>query len=158
MFEKDLYKDYVVKTCKDLELRLDLMLAIISVESSWNPSAIRFEPSFLYVSKPSYFAQMLRITEMTEKTLQQFSWGLGQIMGATARDCGMKSPLQSLSLPDCGSFWACVYMKRICTRYVSLTDQIAAYNAGEPRKKQDGTYQNQDYVDKVIKLIQVPDA
>lgn len=151
---KELYSSYVEKVCKDLNLDDKLLKAIVEVESSWNPMAIRYEPAFLYQSRPTYWASLLGITATTESMLQRFSWGLGQIMGATARSLGMKGPIQTLSSPDTGSLWSAVYLKKICQKYDNLNDRIAAYNAGSAAKNENGLYRNQQYVYKVLKALE----
>lgn len=84
---------------------------------------------------------------------QKTSWGLMQIMGGTARDLGFAGPLTDLMDPELGIFWGCRYFQAHCSQYVQLLDQIAAYNAGQVRRMQDGTYLNQGYVDKMIDAL-----
>lgn len=153
--KKELYTQYVVNICKDLDLNPALLAAIIEVESAWKPYAIRYEPSFELVSRPAYFAKLNSITETTERAMQRFSWGLTQILGCTARDIGFKGPMQSLCVPECGILWGATYLKRLTKRYANVLDQVAAYNAGEAKKRVDGTYINQEYVEKVMKNVQV---
>lgn len=156
MTRKEIYSDTVVKICKDVGVDFSLMSAIITIESSWNPLAIRFEPSFKFTNNAEKFANILGITIVTEMMLQHFSFGLGQIMGCRARDLGMKDSLQSLCVVETGSFWAAINLKKICEQYSSKLDQISAYNAGTPKKRDDGSYLNQEYVDKVIKVLSLP--
>ena len=42
-------------------------------------------------------------------------------------------------------------IKKLQKRYTQEDEIIAAYNAGSARKLEDGSFRNQDYVDKVYK-------
>jgi soluble lytic murein transglycosylase-like protein len=133
-----------------------LIRAIIQVESAGEPWATRFEDGFRYLTANyQEHASRLRITFLTEYTHQKTSWGLMQIMGATARDMGYKGHLPKLCAPDFGIYWGTFYLKRQLKRYeksqTQVTDAIAAYNAGSARMDNHGKYRNQSYVDKVIK-------
>lgn len=147
MQEKEVYRERVETVCKDIGLDPKLMSAIIEVESSWDPWAVRYEPLFSYLSKPNYWANVNRITEASEKTLQKFSWGLGQIMGGTARNLGMTGPITSLCDVGLNIFWCGTYLKRLMIRYPETPAFISAYNAGSP------TGANQDYVKKVMTIL-----
>lgn len=143
--------DAVVSEANAAGVDSDLACAIAKVESSWNPWAVRFEPKWSYFEWPEKFAKILGITLETEKQLQSCSWGLLQIMGGVARELGFQGPLQMLCGPRIGAQYACMKLKALKKRYAVLEDQISAYNAGTPRMHSDGTYENQAYVDAVIK-------
>lgn len=130
-----------------------LIQAFIVVESSGNPKAVRFERQFTYLSNPASHAKSLGITEDTERVFQKTSWGLMQVMGGTARDLGYEGPLTDLLEPELGIFWGCRYFQARCSQYVQLLDQIAAYNAGQVKRTEVGTYRNQRYVDKMIDAL-----
>ena len=71
--------------CQRFGVDARLMAAIITVESAWKPFAVRFEPKFnLRTLDCAKFAKDQGITEETERMLSMCSWGLGQVMGATA--------------------------------------------------------------------------
>ncbi len=125
--------------------------AIVRVESSYDPFAMRYEahvPPFEHES----FAKRNRITAETELTLQRFSFGLVQILGSTARYAGFLGPLSQLCIPTDNLLIGCKYLSMLRNRYPLLQDAIAAYNAGSPVKVITGGYRNQAYVDKVMKF------
>ena len=146
------FESKVVEVCKNNNVDPKIFMAIITVESSWDAKAIRYESSFSYIKNPEFYAKKNHITVSTEVILQKCSFGLGQIMGGTARDLGFDGKLISLVNVYRGTFWAAKYFATRCQKYSELTDQIAAYNAGSPRKNE-GKYVNQTYVDKVLNAL-----
>lgn len=124
-------------------LKPSLVRAIVQVESSGNPKAIRYEPAFYerYVKGKGYQA--------TEAHLLSSSWGLLQVVGLVARELGYEEHLSFLLLPELGLFWGCRKLAELATKYPDEQETIAAYNAGSPRRLKDGTFVNQEYVDKV---------
>lgn len=150
---KLLHSEEVKKQCEIVQVNYRLMMAIIEVESAWDTYAVRFESKSPYEAQPEYLAKINRVTIETELTLQKFSWGLGQIMGSTARNIGMKGPLPSLCKPEIGIFWSAMYLKKLTCKYASLTDQISAYNIGRAMKRSDGTYANAEYISKVMAVL-----
>lgn len=138
---------------EEYEIDAGLILAIILTESSGNSWAIRYEPEWRFFNEPAHWASTLKISPETEQHLQMFSWGLMQIMGATARDMGFTKELQKLCAPNLGIEYGCKYLRRQLLRYSGQTiSAIAAYNAGSAiRSDVDKTkYVNQVYVDKVM--------
>lgn len=125
-----------------------LVVAICEVESGFNPLAARHEPSFRWIVKNP--DKPAACTLATEINLQKTSFGLMQIMGATARDLGLKGWITILVDPETSLEWGCRYLAKLKARYGSQgTDAvIAAYNAGSPIIE-NGRYLNQSYVDKV---------
>lgn len=134
-----------------------LLDAIIIVESAYNPLAMRYEPNFNSTAIPDSYAKNNRITVTTEKQCQKFSWGLGQIMGGTARFLGFGGPLPQLLEPEVNILYATKYILKLMGDYQFIDDQIAAYNAGSAKKKSNGKgteYINQAYVDKVLRTME----
>lgn len=129
-------KDYFLSLLKDLcvgyGIDFSVMAAICEHESSWNTYAIRYERGWPYVSNSKNMAVLNGISQATEEVLQQTSWGLGQIMGGTARGLGWKGPLVRLCEPEIGLDYACKYFKKNCDRFPSIDKKLAAYNAGTP--------------------------
>lgn len=138
---------------KELGLEWRVIDAIIHIESSWNPWACRYERQFTYLQEPEKGAKKARTSLDTEKTLQKCSWGLMQIMGGTARWLGYTGPLTALCDPEVGMHWGMIFFQHLCSEYIKLDDQIAAYNAGSVRRNADGEYVNQAYVDKVLAVL-----
>lgn len=130
-----------------------LIGAIVQVESGGNPSAVRYEADWRYHYKVAEFAKKHNITIETEYRLQMFSYGLMQIMLATAREIGFVGQAAKLFDPRINLDFGCKKIRQLLQKY-SLNDAISSYNQGSPRKKDDGTYLNQIYVDKVLKCYQ----
>jgi soluble lytic murein transglycosylase-like protein len=124
--------------------------AVVQVESAGNPNAVRFEQNWKYFYNVALHAKRLKITNDSEKTLQQFSWGLMQVMGSVAREWGFPDSLFELCSPMRGLEYGCRHLKNMRRRFPTGRDWIAAYNAGTPRKRPDGSYENEEYVRKVV--------
>jgi soluble lytic murein transglycosylase-like protein len=135
--------------CKRRRLDPHLIAAIIAVESSWNPWAVRYEPDFRYFDSPAKWAKFNHITVDTEIQLQKQSFGLMQIMGGSARSIGFTGPLTMLLDPVGNVVWGCEFFEKRCSLYSTRESQIAAYNAGTPRYDSTGKFINQAYVEKV---------
>lgn len=123
----------------------ELVCAMCSVESSWEPYACRYEPGFKlkYVDK-IVVRRFGSITVETEAFMRSCSWGLMQVMGQVAREAGFTGPfLSALSDPDIGVSIGCQRLFLLRKKY-NLTDAISAYNAGTP------TSANASYVKKVL--------
>jgi len=148
-----------------------LVASFICVESSGNPWAWNPEPHYRYlwdVRKGRPFRPLTveeRASEFPPKDFpappgvdpdaefwaQQASWGLMQLMGAVARERGFKgSFLTELCTPEVGVWHGCKHLVTYTRRYPDLSDAIAAYNAGSPRRIASGVYENQGYVDKIL--------
>jgi hypothetical protein len=140
----------IQKIAKGPGLDWRLVAAFMQVESGGNPYAMRYESEWKYLEQPEMYAKDLGITTMTETMLQCFSYGLLQVMGGTARGMGYKDHLPMLCQPEVGLLWGCMLLSRNMNKYPVITDVISAYNAGTPRKTNDGKYVNQIYVDKVM--------
>lgn len=151
-FDKDIYKLLVREAIDNLIDPL-LCVAIATVESNWDPWAVRFEPRWNYLYNPDVYAQKLRITEHTEKVLQSCSWGIMQVMGSVARELGFDGPLQQLCGPAYSAEYGCKKLFQYRKKYKTEADIIAAYNYGLAVKFLNGKYKNQEYVDKVSAVL-----
>lgn len=145
------YADIISSMAEIHEIDVKLLIAILRVESDFTPTAVRYEEHYKYVVNADKYAKMNNITTETETILQKCSWGMGQVMGGKARECGFNGPLQNLCDPQIGVNFCAKILKAITKRYENREDQMAAYNAGSAIKKDDGTYVNQEYVNKVLK-------
>ena len=90
----------------------------------------------------------------TEWWGQRMSWGPMQVMGAVARELGFRRPFGALCDAYIGLQWGCQHLLSLKTRFLSgygWEGVVAAYNAGSPRRGDDGKWVNQDYVDTVRK-------
>jgi len=131
-----------------------LVAAMVMTESGGNTFSTRYEPGYKWVTpNATEHARRLGITIETEHFMQMTSWGLCQVMGATARDLGFTGNIVELVNPSLGLEYGCLYLKSKLQHGVPTEAALAAYNAGSARKNKDGTFQNQNYVDKVIKYI-----
>lgn len=126
-----------------------IIAALVQTESSGNRFAIKFEPGYKYLFKTKENAQDNRITEATETVMQMTSFGLTQVMGAVARELGLKGTIFQLLEPEVNLTYCARLLKRLAKKYTQRDDLIAAYNAGSAIKGMDGKYKNQQYVDRV---------
>ena len=135
-----------------------LVRAIIAIESDGNPWAVRYEPAFyaryLHNKGIKGFAPC---SDATEARLRAHSFGLMQIMGATARETGFRETfLTALCDPEVGLEWGSRYLSGLLKKYGNLEAAVAAYNAGSPRKTNNGKWVNQGYVDKIRRAGGLP--
>lgn len=139
--------------CEAMGLNFDILASIVQVESSWNPWVTRYERNFVNVASPSKYCAKNKINRETEIILQQMSWGLGQIMGGTARFLGYEGPLTVLVDPAINLHLTCEYFVRICKKYNKVEEQLVAYNAGTVIYNQAGILTDKAYADKVMKAL-----
>ncbi len=141
----------IVKIAPSLKIDGDLVSAIVSTESAFNPYGVRYEPNYKWFNNPEKYAKLNGITLETEIECQKMSWGSMQIMGSTARDCGFNGILTELSDIYQGIYYGCLYLKKLTEKYPVMTDVISSYNAGSPVRTFSGEYKNKAYVQKVQK-------
>ncbi len=129
-----------------------LVAAIVRQESGGNPDAIRFEPGSRLAVDVRTWSPFRKLEESevvmarpplgwhsvngcslaTEWMAQRTSWGLMQLLGATARDVGFQGAFLSALLdPAEGVEWGCRFLKRLLKRW-PLEQAISAYNFGHP--------------------------
>lgn len=136
-----------------------LAAAVVAVESGGEPFAFRFEPAFYerYVRPRPDWRPVRPCSRDTERQALATSWGLMQVMGATARDLGYAGPyLASLCDPPQGIEYGCRLLTRLRDRHLAALGWpgvVAAYNAGTPRRGPDGLFANQAYVDKIADAL-----
>ncbi len=103
-----------------------LVLALIEHESSFDPWAIRVEPSF-YESKISH---MKGLTQ-TEMRMRACSFSLMQIMGQVARELGFDGKyLTELFEPVIGVTFGCRKLRKCFDQTESVHDALQKYNGG----------------------------
>lgn len=152
MNDRILFITLIKQECSKRKLDAQLMCALMETESSFNTYAMRYEPGVMRTVSTSVCARLNRITEETETQCQRFSWGLGQVLGSTARWLGYRDALSALCEPKQGIFWACEAFEKLGDKYEHMEEKIASYNAGSVKRREDGTFVNQRYVDKVLKF------
>lgn len=179
----DRYGDVVRKEAKAAGIPIHLGLAFGWVESTFDPTAYRYEPNWdrWYIhEKPNgldvestkyekYYLKKITIGEWFEQNPKRVkrerrgskkynyfaqlriasSYGLIQVMYPSAVGEGLREKPESMYTPEVGLEIGFSHLNRKRRRKgYTLTDAIAAYNAGSARKK-DGKYENQRYVDKI---------
>lgn len=135
-------KDIILAKATEYKLDPKIITCIILQESGGDTYAIRYEPGFFkrYIEKltketaTGYIPK--GISWETEKNARCISFGLGQIMGETARSIG-KYKAESLA-QLCNPVDNIDMLCRILTFYLTrekfnLTNALASYNAGSPR-------------------------
>ena len=147
----------LIKKISD-EFGLDhfLVAAIVMVESGGNNCATRYEPNFSYLPETKVIQAIARNNKETVNTTigaLKTSWGLMQIMGATAYlECNFEGNFTKLCEPEIGLRNGCCYLNKQLNRYKGrMGDAIASYNWGHARKTQEGLYINEEYYNKVMK-------
>lgn len=126
-----------------------IIQSIVMVESRGDPFAARYEEQWRYFHFTGQHASRLRISELTERRLQMFSWGLMQVMGSVCRELGFLGPLPKVCEPDVGLELGCQKFKICLARWGNEMDAISSYNQGNPHKT-GADYKNQQYVDHVL--------
>ncbi len=144
-----------IEDASDIHMHpVNLITAIVSVESDFNPAAIRYEPDFFvrYIAGRSFKA-VFPCSKETEAHARAMSWGLMQVMGQTARERGFSGTfLSELCDPVVGLYCGCQHLTYLRSRYedsYGIEGVVAAYNAGSPRKNHTGKFINQAYVEKI---------
>ncbi len=127
--------------------------AIITVESNWVTTAIRYEANYFYLYQPEQCASLCKSTYGTEIVAQKISWGLGQIMGALARQQGHQGNMPELLRPETNIKHMCIYLSHLKKNSYSDEHVFAKYNGGPAAVNADGTVINPEYVNKVTALL-----
>lgn len=126
------------------------LLALIQQESSGNPWVVRYEMKYQYILSTEYYSKLNRITENTELVCQKMSWGLGQIMGAVARDLGHQNLITELLNPDLNIRYMAMLIQNLLKKSTQPNDVFAMYNGGiGALSRVHGLYPNQSYVNAV---------
>ena len=154
MISKIAFASDIHKLIENISLRYNIdskiISAIVATESNYDTFTTRFEPKWLHFLTPQYFAKLNKITVETEIIHQQTSWGLGQIMGAVARELDFDKPLTMLCLPEINLDLTCKKVFKLLEKYKYIDAVLASYNAGSLVYRKDGKLINQDYVNKVL--------
>lgn len=84
------------------------------------------------------------------------SWGLMQVLYTTAIMYGFprEGCPWDLLQPETNVRIAARYLKALMDRWPHISSAVSAYNAGTPRLTDGGKFQNQGYVDKVMRLAE----
>lgn len=168
--------DRIISTnAHDFSLPYNLVHAVVEHESSRRIFAFNPEPPYRYywdVAKNAPFRKCTDAELKSESPPADFpflpgygprdaewwgqaaSWGLMQVMGAVARELGMKGDIASLCDPEIGVQFGCMHLANLRKRFYTkfgYDGVVAAYNAGSPRVLASGVFENQIYVDAIHK-------
>ena len=127
-----------------------LVAAIVWQESRGNKYAWRYEANYQWLFKPQDFSGPLGCSLDSEIAGQKFSYGLGQLMGAVARELGHKGHLGELFDPFLNLSYVCKLLARLSKQHKDIEAVVSAYNAGSPRKTDRGKWVNEQYVRAVM--------
>ena len=140
-------------------LPVQLVSAVVGVESGGDACAFRYEPAFYerYIRGNPQVRAVRPCSLETERTAQATSWGLMQVMGATARGLGYPGAfLSGLTRPEEGLEYGCRLLAKLAKRHEAghgWPGVVAAYNAGSVRFTPGGGFVNQSYVDKIAQAL-----
>ena len=124
--------------------------ALIAQESSWNPWAWNPEPRYRFLwnvrtnqpfrkQTPEEIASEIPPADFPflmgdrdqEWWAQQASWGLMQIMGATARECGFRGGYLPMLLdPLVNLRYGCLYLRRKLNQAGNIREALLNWNGG----------------------------
>ena len=121
----------LLRAAKQHEVRFDVVCAIVSVESEWNPWHVRFDDRDKLPFKPETFADQLRISVKTEMVLQLHRWGIMGIPGFLARQYGYKDPLQTLCGVERNANLGCLILHDLMKKMPLEAYGISAWFYGE---------------------------
>lgn len=152
--------DYTVAVeaaAQKYNLPVNLVMALIQVESSGNPWAFRYEPKFFsrYIENLTPCPAPAGCSDETERRMRATSWGLLQVMGQVAREHGFKGWLSQLCDPAVGVEYGCKHLARMRDRTGRLGwDAVcAAYNGGLGAVKGVKHFSNPEYPRKVLAAL-----
>jgi soluble lytic murein transglycosylase-like protein len=137
MNQRDVCQPLAVALAQAASLDPALICAMCHHESSWDPTAVRFEPAFFekYI-KPMVNPQGLikGYPSTLEAEYRSTSIGLMQIMGQTAREQGFEDDLGNLKVPEKGIEQGCIKMSRCLklalARGQGVEQALLYYNGG----------------------------
>lgn len=118
---------------------VDLVKAVIQVESGFHAQAYRAEPK--------YYCRQLKLTG-------DASYGLMQVLYCTAYALGYRRTPEGLYDPATNIDLGVRYLSSLArTKRGDLLSAISAYNNGVGDRMADGQFRNQVYVDKVLEAL-----
>lgn len=148
-YAKSFYWKQILDAQDKYGIGWELIAAVILTESSGNQYAYRYEPNFKWIHDTNRLQNLWKCTNETALVMQKSSYGLMQIMGATAIDLGLLNIEFPFKWPtllydiNYNLEFGCKLLRQKIDKYGHNMDDIyAAYNAGEVKKK-DNIYQNE---------------
>lgn len=142
------FSDLIAETATQYGIDGNVIKAIIAQESKWNPYAIRYESNYKWLYHPENYSKHPLISLATEVESQKISWGLGQIMGALAREQGHMGLMGELLDPKINIMHIGIRLKDLSRECKKPEEFFAAYNGGiDAVRRNNGKFKNQPYVD-----------
>ena len=141
----------IVSTARGAQVPPELVLGIIEAESGGGPHATRVHATYPYTMMQAKRPAGCSVD--MERMCQKTAWGLMQVIGATARELGFDGWLSELVSPETNIRLGIEFLRRKMSQYFErdgIEGVAAAYNGGAPRRRPDGKFVNQSYVDKVM--------
>lgn len=141
------------KVASELGLDGELISAVIWQESRGNPYAFRYEPGFYikYIDgkKLTGFVPSFNlVSEKSERHGRATSWGLMQVMGATARENGFEGTfLAELCDPETNIYVGARILKKLIDKHDSSQKALLAYNGGSNKEYPAEVFQHLDTKD-----------
>lgn len=142
------FDSIIRKSADRYQLSFCLLKALCIKESALDTWATRYESHWRWFLSPIKYAKLMRITTKTERIHQATSFGLCQVMGAVARECGFDKPLPMLCIPKHGLDIGAMKLTQLLHKHNDLRKALAAYNAGNPNSKV-----GQKYADHVLEIM-----
>ena len=141
------YRDIIARHWKASP---NLVLALMQAESAFVETAKRHEPGYQkrYIGGVKRWDEYAAQHNCYAEDIAT-SYGLMQLMAPTACQYGFRGHPAGLFDPEVNVLFGARYLEALFRRHYSLNTVIAAYNAGTPRQCADGTFKNQEYVEKV---------
>lgn len=131
---EETYLPIIRVQASSFDLPPELVRAMVAQESTFQPYRNRFEQDFYdsYIKgKKLDFVPPLCL-KITEALGRATSWGLFQIMGATARELGFRGWFPELCQLEVGLEWGCRYLASLRRRFghEGWAVVVRAYNGG----------------------------
>jgi soluble lytic murein transglycosylase-like protein len=126
------YEPLIEQKAKEYGLEPALVKAVVSVESSGMTSAYRYEPAFWL----RYMANKPEFKGMNPHRASA-SYGLMQVMYATAVAHGLKGEPEEMFIPTVGLDYGCRVLSKLLKKCNGDVEQaLAQYNGGETGNKE----------------------
>lgn len=110
MINQTQWYDLVKEHSQNAGIDHRITLAVIHVESDWNPWHCRIDERCCDPHHPEKHGPENRISIETERRLQAYRWGLLSVPGWLSRKFGFTGPLQTLCGPSYNLQYGCLIL------------------------------------------------
>jgi len=110
-----------------------ILAGLVEQESGGNEFAIRVEPGYRWLFGDDPHEDLKKPQTQSAKTEwagQRISWGLGQVMGAVAREHGFSGWFPRLCCPTVGLIYAGKHLAWCISRKRNIAAGLLRYNGG----------------------------